>query len=180
MQKEYDFALIAKFSQPITNDSVYEIADSLFEAGCEDCTVMTRNQSLVIEFCREADNFQDAVISAINEINSVECLTVLSLDAGDVVSLSDAAELSGLSRSTLSKYSKGDRGDNTFPLPIYKVQSKTPLYRWSEIAQWLNSQGNLSFELTEKSIATSAINLAINLRNLSYMQDVNRIQMGLN
>ena len=162
---EFDFALVATCDIQIDTDTIAQIADALFEAGCDDCTVMSRNQTLIIEFDREAESYERAVVTAIRDVHSVDGMKVLSVDAGDYVGLSDAAELSELSRSTLSKFSKGDRGDGTFPSPYLRVTGKAPLYDWSEISKWLADKGHAESELAENASVTSKINLALKLKN---------------
>ncbi|HIF9162847.1 TPA: hypothetical protein ACX6PK_003733 [Photobacterium damselae] len=163
--KEYEFAIVATSATKINVDSISEISDKLFEAGCEDGTVSSRNQSLIIEFYRESDSYESAVISAINEINSVTGLNVISVDAGDFVGLSDAAELSSLSRSMLSKLSTGERGDGNFPSAYLRLQNKAPLYDWFDIAKYLAGNGLVAPELAENAKVTSEINIALRIRN---------------
>lgn len=163
--KEYDFALIATSNIDIDGDVICEIMDDLIKIGADDCTVSSRGNALIIEFDREAGSYEKAVMSAIKDVQSIDLLTVKSVDAGQYVGLSDAAELSELTRSALSKFSKGDRGDGTFPTPYLRVAGKTPLYDWSEIANWLESKGLIEPELAENAKFTFTINTALKLQN---------------
>lgn len=163
--KEYDFALIASCIKAVDGDAICKIADDLFAAGAEDCTVSSRGNTLIIEFDRESDSYEVAVVSAVKEVQSVGYLTVKSVDAGQYVGLSDAAELSTLTRSALSKFSRGVRGDGTFPTPYLRVAGKAPLYDWSEIASWLESKGLIEKELAENAKFTSTMNTALKLQN---------------
>ncbi len=163
--KEYDFALIATSEKNVDAELIIQIANHLFDVGADDCTVSSSGNALVIEFDRESESYKDAVISAIKQVQSINGFTVKSVDAGQYVGLSDAAELSDLTRSALSKYSKGERGDGLFPTPYLRVNSKAPLYDWSEIATWLHAKNLLSSELVENAKFTSTINTALKLKN---------------
>ncbi|EIA1625486.1 hypothetical protein V8046_004781 [Vibrio parahaemolyticus] len=129
----------------------------------KDCTVSSKGNVLVVDFDREANSYEEAVVSAIKPVNSVDGLTVKSVDAGQYVGLSDTAELSQLTRSALSKFSKGERGDGIFPTPYLRVQGKVPLYDWSEIAQWLESRGLVEKGIADNAKITAQLNMELKL-----------------
>ncbi len=64
--KKYEFSLILKGSPELTE----EIADQLFEAGCDDGTPGTCNGVFSIDFHREADSLETAINSAIKNIKT--------------------------------------------------------------------------------------------------------------
>ena len=64
--KKYEFSLILKGSLELTE----EIADQLFEAGCDDGTPGTCNGVFSIDFHREADSLEAAINSAIQNVNT--------------------------------------------------------------------------------------------------------------
>lgn len=64
--KKYQFSLILKGSPELTE----EIADQLFEAGCDDGTPGTCNGVFSIDFHREADSLEAAINSAINNVKT--------------------------------------------------------------------------------------------------------------
>ncbi len=61
---KYEFSVILKGSPELTE----EIADQLFEAGCDDGTPGTCNGVFSIDFHREADSLESAINSAIKNI----------------------------------------------------------------------------------------------------------------
>ena len=63
---KYEFSLILKGSPELTE----EIADELFEAGCDDGTPGTCNRVFSIDFHREADSLEAAINSAIKNVKS--------------------------------------------------------------------------------------------------------------
>ncbi len=64
--KKYEFSLILKGSPELTE----EIADQLFEAGCDDGTPGTCNGVFSIDFHREADTLEAAINSAIQNVKT--------------------------------------------------------------------------------------------------------------
>ena len=64
--KKYEFSLILKGSPELTE----EIADQLFEAGCDDGTPGTSNGAFSIDFHREADSLEAAINSAIKNVKT--------------------------------------------------------------------------------------------------------------
>lgn len=64
--KKYEFSLILKGSPELTE----EIADELFEAGCDDGTPGTCNGVFSIDFHREGDSLEAAINSAIKNVET--------------------------------------------------------------------------------------------------------------
>ena len=63
---KYEFTLVLKGSLGLTE----EIADELFEAGCNDGTPGTCKGVFSIDFHREAESLESAINSAINNVKS--------------------------------------------------------------------------------------------------------------
>jgi len=63
---KYEFTLILKGTVELTE----EIADKLFESGCDDGTPGTCDGVFSIDFHREAASLEDAINSAINIVRS--------------------------------------------------------------------------------------------------------------
>lgn len=61
--RKYEFSLILSGSPELTE----EIADQLFEAGCEDGTPGTCDGVFSIDFHREAESLEAAISSAISQ-----------------------------------------------------------------------------------------------------------------
>jgi hypothetical protein len=63
---KYEFTLILKGEHELTE----ELADQLYEAGCDDGTPGTCNGILSIDFHRQADSLELAIRSAIAQLTS--------------------------------------------------------------------------------------------------------------
>ncbi len=66
---KYEFSLILKGSMVLTED----IADKLFECGCDDGTPGTSGDVFSVDFHREATSLEAAINSAIKNIGSAGC-----------------------------------------------------------------------------------------------------------
>ncbi len=60
---KYEFSLI--LSVPDLTD---EDADKLYEAGCDDASILTRNGVTRLQFDRQASNLDEALTSAIHSV----------------------------------------------------------------------------------------------------------------
>jgi len=63
---KYEFTLILKGSPELTE----EIADALFQAGCDDGTPGTSDGVFSIDFHRQANTLEEAINSAIGNLKS--------------------------------------------------------------------------------------------------------------
>jgi hypothetical protein len=64
--KKYEFTLVLKGSLELTED----IADALFEAGCDDGTPGTCEGVFSIDFHRQAESLEEAIRSAIGNVKA--------------------------------------------------------------------------------------------------------------
>jgi hypothetical protein len=68
--KTYDFEVILAAGTDITE----ELADELFEAGCDDGTPGTSCGTPYISFHREAENLESAIRSAVADVQKAGCV----------------------------------------------------------------------------------------------------------
>ncbi len=77
----YDFQLVLGNLDVMTD----EIADSLFEAGCDDGTPFSSQGVAAIGFSREANSLEEAIRSAIANVNNAGFLVSRALPADERV-----------------------------------------------------------------------------------------------
>ena len=133
--------------------------DRLFEAGCDDATVALQKGAIILEFSREAASFRQAVASAYRDVLNAGA-RVGRVEPDHLVSLSDIADRAGLTRQAAALYSTGERGRG-FPHPIARVTSRTPLWDWSEVAEWLHAQDRIDENALREARVVRAANLFI-------------------
>ena len=73
--REFEFTLIMSGPRELTQ----EVEDSLFNAGCSDATLSLQHGSLYLEFVREAESFEEAVFSAIENVREAKISAEVSL-----------------------------------------------------------------------------------------------------
>lgn len=115
-----------------------EMHDALFEAGCDDALLGSRDGALFLDFDREAGSLPEAISSAIHNVeNSGIGLRVIRVEPDELVTLSDIASRIGRSRESIRLYANGERGSGGFPPPISHIKGRSPLWRWTDVVPWL-------------------------------------------
>ena len=134
----YHFTVVVRDARA----NLSELEDKFFEAGCDDALLCSYNETIYLEFDREADNAEQAVSSALNDIRSLGFHDLIVEEQG-YSTLAEMAERAGMTRQALSLYAQNKRGDGNFPRPMYGLASKSAMYFWPEVATWLFNQGKL-------------------------------------
>nr|WP_113864997.1 hypothetical protein [Brenneria salicis]NMN90572.1 AlpA family transcriptional regulator [Brenneria salicis ATCC 15712 = DSM 30166]RBP66937.1 AlpA family transcriptional regulator [Brenneria salicis ATCC 15712 = DSM 30166]RLM32094.1 hypothetical protein BHG07_01555 [Brenneria salicis ATCC 15712 = DSM 30166] len=156
------------------------LEDALFSNGCSDALLCFYGHAVYLEFDRGSTNFAAAVLSAIRDIELAGInAQVQSADAA-LVGLSDIAALSGMSRQAIALMKDGKRGTGDFPSPIQRLSGASPLWNWSDVAEWLAKQGKIAQELADNARELTAINLALQVRNSRQQAELNRYSALLN
>jgi len=65
----FDFTVILVPGTDLSED----VAEALFEAGCDDCTPVVSNGLPLLYFHREAANLHEAIRSAVAEVHRAGC-----------------------------------------------------------------------------------------------------------
>lgn len=165
MKKTYQFTLVLDG----VDDTTPNLEDALFEAGCDDALINYKNGTVYLDFDRESQNLEKAIISAIKAVESIHMDTtikILSVAPEHLVTLSDIAERVSMTRQAISLYMLGARGMGSFPKPVLKISNKSPLWRWSTVAEWFYQQGNIKdHSVIDHANIVEEINTALELRS---------------
>jgi hypothetical protein len=166
MQKEiHTFTLLLSNANELTN----ELEDTLFEAGCNDGILYTKNQVVYIEFDREAESLEEAVISAINDVESTN-LEVARVEPSDLVTSTEISRRAKRSRQSVAQIIKGKRGKGGFPIPVAGVTGKTFVWSWAEVSKWLLKMEKIDNPfLVKKAEVIRDINETLELRRNPYL-----------
>jgi len=116
-----------------------EQLDALYEAGCDDASFALEPDGTVLGFFdREAETQEDAVLSAIGDIESADIgARVIKVSADDDwLTASEIAERVGRSRASIHLLARGERGPGDFPAPVARRGSSNPLWSWAEVEAW--------------------------------------------
>ena len=131
----YQFTLIV--DGPDLQDQPF--MDLLFEAGCDDATVGVSDGVQYVDFDREAGALDDAILSAVDDLETLEGVEVVRIADAGLASLADVAARVGRTRESVRLLVSGRRGPGGFPRPVTDPRSRYRLWRWSEVAQWFNA-----------------------------------------
>jgi predicted DNA-binding transcriptional regulator AlpA len=153
--KTFEFSIIASGLDPEAED----FADRFFNAGCDDATLSFQKGCIILDFARDAESIDAAIVSAV-ECVAAAGANVDRIEPDPLVSLSDIASRTGMSRAAMTQYSKGQRGKN-FPSPVAKVTSDSPLWDWASVAKWLFENEKISRDVAIEAEIVRAANAAI-------------------
>ncbi len=112
--------------------------DALYEAGCDDALFGIRDGVQYGAFDREAGSFSEALASAIEAVTgAVPGLRVVRIEPDELVTMAAIAERGGISREYVRLLANTERGPGGFPAPVARVDNKTRLWHWPDVAHWL-------------------------------------------
>ncbi len=161
-EPEYDFVLVLG----CVTDLTPEIADALFEAGCEDATPSLRSGRLYLTFSRVSPTLKEAILRAIRDVKKAGIgATVLRVDDCQLVTQAEIARKTGRSRQMIHQYMRGIRGPGSFPPPACHVTDDAPLWYWCEVASWLWENSMIPEKLLREAEEVAAINSVLELHN---------------
>lgn len=139
----YEFSIVASGSDPNAED----FENAFFAAGCDDATIAYQRGVLVLDFAREARSFSHAIFSALSDVRKAGA-TVERIEPDPLVSLSEIARRAGLTKAAISNYAHGHR-EETFPGPIARVTTDSPLWDWVAVARWLRRRDKVDLSRRE-------------------------------
>ena len=128
----YDFDLL--ISGASYDDE--QLEEKLFNAGCDDATLFFRNAIAYLTFSREAESFQDAIVSAITDVEKTG-LIVKRVMPDDIVSAAEIGRRLDKSREYIRKLITQEKGPGGFPCPVTEISTKSPLWSWLDVVEWL-------------------------------------------
>lgn len=141
------------------------VADALFNAGCRDALFGRRERVQFADFDREAPDLAQAIVGAIEQVESVDGLRVLRVEPEDLVSASVIAERTGRSRESVRLLVEGKRGPGGFPPPISWVDARTRLWHWSDVANWFAEKLDEQVDDLADAQLIAAVNASLETRN---------------
>jgi hypothetical protein len=153
--KKYEFSIIASGLDPEAED----FEQRFYNAGCDDATISFQKGHIIVDFAREANSIDEAIVSAVKGVETAGA-QVDRVEPDPLVSLADIAHRTGMTRAAMTQYSKGQRGKG-FPPPVVRVTSDSPLWDWATVARWLFQNEKISRDTAIQAEAVRAANAAI-------------------
>ena len=119
------------------------LEDALFESCCDDALICAYGHAVYLEFDREAESLHEAIMSAVENVESARIGAVVASVDSALVGLSDIADNTEMSRQAIAMLKDGTRGNGNFPCPVQRIKGQSPLWDWSEVAAWLEESGRV-------------------------------------
>jgi hypothetical protein len=116
------------------------------------------------DFERKGPSFPDAVLSALHDLQRVfPEATILRAEPDDLVTVAAMAERVGRSHESVRLLANNQRGPGNFPPPAARLDAKTQVWRWADVAPWLEDHlGELPGD--EHAAFIAALNDILDLR----------------
>ncbi len=140
------------------------VINALFEAGCDDATIGRADGIQYVDFDREAAGFEEAILSAVTDIESIDGVEVVRIADAGLVSMADIATRTGRTRESVRLLVTGARGPGGFPPPVTDPRGRYRLWHWSDVAHWLTTYLGEESSAQEDAIV-SVINAGLEIRH---------------
>lgn len=153
---EYEFIL--KFRIP-HECRMNDLIEKLGAEGCTDAVIGTGIAGrLAADFCREAEDAETAVETAIGDIKRAVPDAQFIEACPDLVGLTDIADRVDVSRQNMRKMMTAN---SDFPLPVH--DGSTTLWHLHTVLDWLTSEKGYDCQKALREIA--AATMSVNLRH---------------
>lgn len=139
------------------------LIDRLFEVGCDDATIGSSDGVQYVDFDREAEALDDAILSAVDDLETLEGVEVIRIADAGLASLADIAARIGRTRESVRLLVSGTRGPGNFPKPVTDPRSRYRLWRWHEVAKWFKEQRGEALTVADDELAAMC-NAAMEIR----------------
>jgi hypothetical protein len=162
-QKTYNFTLILSGLEQPTK----AVENALFESNCGDALLYFRDRIGYLEFDREASNLEDAILSAILDVEKSGInVKPVRIEPSDIVTSAEISRRLDRSRESISQLISGKRGNGDFPLPVAGVTTNTMMWSWAEVSNWFYNHNKIdNYEIVEQAITIRHFNEALELHN---------------
>lgn len=158
----HEFTLVISGPKELTGNDL----DALFEAGFDDATFTERDGLIFVDIARKGADALNVISEAIHVLErTLRGSVVVRVEPDDLVTLSGIAERTKRSRESVRLLVEGKRGPGGFPRPVTLVDSKSRLWRWSDVARWFDERLGQQVEVgLDTATSLAAINAALELR----------------
>jgi hypothetical protein len=154
--RKYEFDLV------LERDPTEGELDKVYGAGCDDGTPSYGgSRPPVIMFHREAESLAGAVISTIEQVESIDGLRVIAVEADPLVTIQDIAERTGRTRESVRLLINGQRGAGDFPQPAPESAPRRRMWRWSSVGIYLRED---IADVAEAALVSQAVNGWLQMR----------------
>jgi hypothetical protein len=150
--------------------SAEELSIQIYER-IEDASLMgpDGDGSFLLEFDRRATSLPRALTAALHELLRVlpEAI-VLRIEDDDLATMADIAKRSGRTPESIRLLVNGRRGPGGFPPAAGRLDARTKVWRWADVAHWFVQALGEPLPETSDSAFLQAFNDALEIRRLAH------------
>lgn len=162
-----DHTFTLRFLSP--GSSADDLSIRIYER-IEDASLMgpDGDGSFLLELDRRASSLPHAVTSALHELLDVlpEAI-VLRIEADDLATMADIAKRSGRTAESIRLLVNGRRGPGGFPPAAGRLDARTKVWSWVDVAHWFEQAFGEPLPDTDDSAFLLAFNDALEIRRLA-------------
>lgn len=140
------------------------VVNNLYESGCDDALIGVADGVQFIDFDRDAASLDEAVLSAVADIERVDGVRVVRVADAGLAAMADIAARTGRTREGVRLLVSGARGPGGFPPPITDPRGRYRLWRWSDVQRWFRSEVGEEIPMPPEERLVTAINACLELR----------------
>jgi hypothetical protein len=124
--------------------------------------------SFLLEFDRWAPSLPDALTAALRELGqALPDGQVLRVEEDDLATMADIAKRAGRTPESVRLLVNGKRGPGGFPPAAGRLDARTKVWRWSDVAEWFAEKLGEPLEDTADSAFLQAFNDALEISRLA-------------
>lgn len=128
----WDFALIVH-GRDVLEDAVIE---ELYESITDEASPARSGDTQFIDFSREATTLDQAVLTAIADVERVADIVVVGVEDHTLVTLDEIATRTGFEPDAIRGAIDRDDDVNPFPPPFEDPDAEQLVWAWIEVASW--------------------------------------------
>jgi hypothetical protein len=162
-----DYTFILRFLAP--GRSVEDLSIPIYER-IDDASLMGPDEdgSFLLEFDRRSTSLPRALGAAVAELlQTLPDATVLRVEEDDLATMADIAKRSGRTPESIRLLVNGKRGPGAFPPAAGRLDARTKVWRWADIARWFEQALGEPLPGTADSAFLQAFNDALEIRRLA-------------
>ncbi len=154
---------------PVLGQGLEDLSVHIYER-IDDASLMGPDDdgSFLLEFDRRASSLPRALASALQELlHALPSATILRVEEDDLATMADIAKRSGRTPESIRLLVNGKRGPGGFPPAAGRLDARTKIWRWAEVAQWFEETLGQPLPNTSDSAFLQALNNALEIRRLA-------------
>jgi hypothetical protein len=163
-----DYTFTLRFL-PVLGQGLEDLSVHIYER-VDDASLMGPDDdgTYLLEFDRRASSLPRALASALRELlHTLPSATILRVEEDDLATMADIAKRSGRTPESIRLLAGGKRGPGSFPPAAGRLDSRTKIWRWADVAQWFETALDEPLPDTSDSAFLQAFNDALEIRRLT-------------